>query len=342
MCNNKSILKILIPMLLITGFFIFSPQYIAFADDGGPPSTEIIEEETPIENEAESEVIKEEPSAEEPSSEKPVIEVKTNENSNIEPKSTTENEVKTETELQPNTTIKESTTPIENIKTESTNNSKALPKEIAEVNSFIKQNTTQNITSNIINVSTENDLKTTIANLTKDTKTIVKLLNDIIISGTQGLEIKNGELTILGENHTLKSYILLSGEAVLNLGSENYNKQLTIISNNQTNGIIDIKDSSILNIYDGITIGPSGPVGMAGGITAHNLSTINMYGGEITNCESISVSGGVYLDGTSVFNMYGGTIKNCIGVQGGAIGLSGGNPIGGSDISAVVLLPIIQ
>ena len=187
-----------------------------------------------------------------------------------------------------------------------------------------------------IEITNENELKNIVNQINQDDDTVtVTLKNDISLTNNQKLSINAGNLTILGENHILKACINLAQKAVLNLGKTGYASTLTIISSRNDNGVFDITGESELNIYDGVTIGPCSRIGTAGGIQAHETSTINMYGGTITECESMSVAGGVYLDGNSIFNMYGGTIQDCIGVQGGAVGLSGGKPIGASDVSSV-------
>lgn len=189
---------------------------------------------------------------------------------------------------------------------------------------------------NTVEITTEDDLKNVVneVNTNKNTKT-VKLKNDISVSNKQRIELSGGELTILGENNSLTACISVLKDAVLNLGKTGYTETLKLISNRNDSGIIDVTDTATVNIYEGVTIGPCTVVGMPGGISAHKESTVNMYGGTITDCVSYAVAGGIYLDGLSTFNMYDGTIQNCIGVQGGAVGLSGGSPFGHPDASAV-------
>ncbi|MBQ6494296.1 MAG: hypothetical protein IJI92_10580, partial [Erysipelotrichaceae bacterium] len=164
----------------------------------------------------------------------------------------------------------------------------------------------------------------------------IKLAADITYSGN--VTLNNGTLTILGEGHVLTGTTLLKKTAVMNLGEEGYSKTLQFKNNDNTNCIFDVGDSAVLNIYNGTTIGPHSSSGTSGGIQAHSQSTVNMYGGTITDCHStVSVSGGLYFDGNSVFNMHGGTITGCTGMQGGAIGLSGAAPIGGSGESSVTM-----
>lgn len=204
----------------------------------------------------------------------------------------------------------------------------------------INKNTGNKLTtsdSTEIEVATETEFKNIINKINQEASNIiVKLIQDIICSGSGSITLSKGNLTILGENHQLVSHFILKDSAILNLGTDDYTKNLTITSNNSTNCLIDTNGKSTLNIYDGVTLGPNKCGGTAGGIAAHGQSTINMYGGTITDCEStLTVAGGAYLDGNSTFNMYNGTIQNCTGLQGGAIGLSGATPIGGSNESSV-------
>lgn len=185
-------------------------------------------------------------------------------------------------------------------------------------------------------VSTAEEFNEVLAQLNADggSETVI-LAEDISLPGNSGIKLGKGELTILGEGHKLTATCIVTGSAILNFGKEGYGGTLQIVPGNGSNGVADITGSSVLNVYDGVTIGPASPYGMAGGIQAHVTSTVNMYGGTITDCSSQAVAGGVYLDGNAVFNMYGGSISNCSGMQGGGVGLSGGKPIGGSDVSNV-------
>lgn len=184
-----------------------------------------------------------------------------------------------------------------------------------------------------IEVATEEALLAVIGEVNSgvvgETRTVL-LTADVELSGKAYLRLNKGELTILGGGHTLTAAVLLSGTAVLNLGRDGDEEGLTVIPNRTDCGVFDLSNASMLNVYDGTVIGPATPIGTAGGVQAHNVSIFNMYGGTITGCKSSSVAGGVYLDGNAVFNMYGGTIKDCVGCEGGAVGLSGGSPIGGS------------
>lgn len=182
-----------------------------------------------------------------------------------------------------------------------------------------------------IEVATEEALLAVVDDLNANGGSATVLLTaDVARTGNAYLRLSKGELTILGGGHTLTAAVLLSGTAVLNLGKDGDEEGLTVIPNRTDCGVFDLSNASMLNVYDGTVIGPATPIGTAGGVQAHNVSIFNMYGGTITGCKSSSVAGGVYLDGNAVFNMYGGTIKDCVGCEGGAVGLSGGSPIGGS------------
>ena len=155
----------------------------------------------------------------------------------------------------------------------------------------------------------------------------VLLTADFAFSGTANYTLSNGELTILGGGHSLGTTIYVTGSAVLNLGSDGYDETLEIGSSRSDHGVIDVAGTAVLNIYDGVTVKGKYVIGSAGCIAAHDQATVNMYGGVMTGGSSASVSGGIYLDGNSVFNMYGGVITDCTGMQGGAVGLSGGRPL---------------
>ena len=159
------------------------------------------------------------------------------------------------------------------------------------------------------------------------------------VTMTSGVTLSHGTLTLLGGGHTLtmaRNSILLRGDAVLNLGSETDTTTLRITSTDTTNCISELNGNSVLNLYDGVTLGPSTGGGTAGGVQASGQTQINMYGGTITDCHSaLSVSGAVYLAENAVFTMYDGRIENCTGVQGGAVGISGAHPIGSLDGSLI-------
>ena len=155
----------------------------------------------------------------------------------------------------------------------------------------------------------------------------IRLTADVALTN-QNPQIKKGELTILGEGHTLTASLSVLENGKLNLGMDGYDKTLDIPPGRSDLCVVNTDGNGVLNIYDGVTIRDCTRAGQAGGITSFGNSVINMYGGTITNCNSHAVAGAIYLDGHSVFNMYDGTISNCEGPIGGAVGLSGGSPIG--------------
>ena len=183
----------------------------------------------------------------------------------------------------------------------------------------------------IIEVANEAELQAVVADLNANGgEKYVKLTQDIAFASNRKVELTKGNLTILGEDHKLTATFYVKNNAVLNLGMDGYSKTLTVSSSRSDYGIIGAMGSCTVNLYDGVTLGPCSRIGSAGGITAESLSVINMYGGTITGCQSHSVSGGVYITNNAVFNMHGGTIENCTGVVGGAVGMAGGSPLGGS------------
>ena len=187
----------------------------------------------------------------------------------------------------------------------------------------------------VIEVSDAAGFNAVIADLNANggSKTI-KLTADVALT-QQNPQIKKGELTILGEGHTLTVSISVLQDGKLNLGKDGYDKTLDMPPGKSDLCVVNTDGNGQLNIYDGVTIRDCTRAGQAGGITSFGNSVINMYGGTITNCASHAVAGGIYLDQHSVFNMYGGTISNCTGLIGGAVGLSGGSPIGPSTAGPV-------
>ncbi len=193
------------------------------------------------------------------------------------------------------------------------------------------------MSGDIVEISDSDQLNAVITELNTNggSKTIL-LTTDVSLPTNGRIILTKGALTVLGGGHTLTAAFSLQGDAVVNLGNSGYDGQLTLLSSRSDSGVFDVAGSSVLNIYDGTTIGPCSRIGTAGAVQAHQLTTVNMYGGTITGCSSASVAGGVYLDGNAVFNLMGGRIENCTGTQGGAVGLSGGSPLGGSAVSSVV------
>ena len=181
-----------------------------------------------------------------------------------------------------------------------------------------------------VTVAEAAELQALVAQLNESGGTVTAELEaDIAVSGNTTL--RQGSLTLLGGGHKLTGCFLLAGDAVLTLGGPDYEETLQVDSTQNSTGVFDLSGTSVLNLYDGVTIGPSTAGGMAGGIQAHGQTQINMYGGAIRDCHSaLSVAGAVYLDGNAVFTMYDGVIEDCTGVQGGAVGIAGAKPIAGS------------
>ena len=184
-------------------------------------------------------------------------------------------------------------------------------------------------------VSTEAELKAVVTELNNNGgEATVTLGQNIVLQNSLG--ISKGTLTILGEGNKITGQIYTTNTAVLNLGSEAYDKTLQIDSTDSTLCVLSTSGSSTLSIYDHVTIGPSTAAGQAGGIQARGTSNINMYGGKISDCHGLyALSGGVYIEENAVFTMYDGLIENCTGVIGGAVGIAGGIPIGSLDTGLV-------
>ena len=83
------------------------------------------------------------------------------------------------------------------------------------------------------------------------------------------LEISKGTLTVLGEGKTIHfshRALLVSGDAVLNLGSDGSREELTLTSDANTASVILIANKATLNMYDGVTIRDSISRGTAAGV----------------------------------------------------------------------------
>ena len=175
--------------------------------------------------------------------------------------------------------------------------------------------------------------------------TLLEALENVADNGTikllQNIELKCGvfniseskTVTILGEGHTIDlkdGSLSLGGSFVLNLGADDYENTLVIKSSDDTRCILGVGDNATLNMYDGVTLGPSRSGGQAAGVQLSDEATFNMYGGVIKDCENwVSVGGGVVVTDASTINMYDGLIENCSGYQGGAICLGPSRPLGG-------------
>ncbi len=161
----------------------------------------------------------------------------------------------------------------------------------------------------------------------------IKLLQNIELTCGVFNISKSKTVTILGEGHTIDlkdGSLSLGGSFVLNLGAYDYENTLVIKSSDDTRCILGVGDNATLNMYDGVTLGPSRSGGQAAGVQLSDEATFNMYGGVIKDCENwASVGGGVVVTDSSTFNMYDGLIENCSGYQGGAICLGPSRPLGG-------------
>ena len=180
--------------------------------------------------------------------------------------------------------------------------------------------------------------------------TLLEALEKVADNGTikllQNIELRCGDfnisesktVTILGEGHTidLKNGSLSLGDSfVLNLGADDYENTLVIKSSDDTRCILGVGDNATLNMYDGVTLGPSRSGGQAAGVQLSDEATFNMYGGVIKDCENwASVSGGVVVTDSSTFNFYNGKIENCTGSFGGAITLTPSYPSYSADEKA--------
>ena len=182
-------------------------------------------------------------------------------------------------------------------------------------------------------VSTENDLKDAIAaiNAGESGEYSITLAADIVVqgSGSTNPKLEKNSVTIYGENHTLymeKACIMVTGNATLNLGAEDYEKTLKIVDKAPETGNacepLVTANSATLNMYDGVTLSGRNGVDTTGGVQAENKGTFTMYGGEISDCRSDTAGGGVLAAEGSHFIMSGGTIKNCKNsLRGGGVSL---------------------
>lgn len=184
-------------------------------------------------------------------------------------------------------------------------------------------------------ITTEADLRSKVSAMADGDNVTVRLQNDVTINGD--LVVSTGTLTILGQGHTITfshHSLVLSGTAMLNLGTkegeEPLENELILTSIDDTNAVINMDGSAVLNMYHGVEIRDSRAGGQAGGVQVTDKATFNMYGGMIDNCMNhASVAGGVYIDCNGKFNMYDGIIQHCYGVRGGAVGLADAAPIFG-------------
>lgn len=87
------------------------------------------------------------------------------------------------------------------------------------------------------------------------------------------LKVSTGTLTILGQGHTITfshHSLVLSGTAILNLGTKEGEgkpeNKLILTSIDDTNAVINMDGSAVLNMYHGVEIRDSRAGGQAGGV----------------------------------------------------------------------------
>ena len=184
-------------------------------------------------------------------------------------------------------------------------------------------------------ITTEEELRAAVEAMKDGDNVTVRLQNDVTISGN--LIVSTGTLTILGQGNklTMKSgSMVISNGATVNLGTKEGEgkpeNELILTSKDDTNAVINMGGSAVLNMYHGVEIRDSRAGGQAGGVQLIGDKTVfNMYGGMIDNCVNwASVAGGVCIDDGALFNMHDGVIQNCSGWTGGAVSVSGGPAIG--------------
>ena len=188
-------------------------------------------------------------------------------------------------------------------------------------------------------ITTEEELRAAVSAMADGDNVTVRLKEDVTINGD--LKVSTGTLTILGQGHklTIKKVdqgcsMVISNGATVNLGTKEGEgkpeNKLILTSIDDTNAVINMDGSAVLNMYHGVEIRDSRAGGQAGGVQLIGDKTVfNMYGGVIDNCVNwASVAGGVCIDGGALFNMYDGVIQNCSGWTGGAVSVSGGPAIG--------------
>lgn len=189
-------------------------------------------------------------------------------------------------------------------------------------------------------ITTEAELRDAVSAMADGANVTVRLKEDVTINGD--LTVSTGTLTILGQGHTITfsgGSMVIAGPGIVNLGTKGGEgtpeNKLILTSKDDTSAVINMSGSAVLNMYHGVAIKDSRAGGQAGGVQLIGDKTVfNMYGGVIDNCVNwASVAGGVCIDGGGLFNMYDGVIQNCSGWQGGAVTVSGADPIFGGYIS---------
>ena len=182
--------------------------------------------------------------------------------------------------------------------------------------------------------------------------TLREALENVADNGTirllQNIELTCGDfnisesktVTILGEGHTIdlkNGSLSLGGSFVLNLGADDYENTLVIKSSDDTRCILGVGGNATLNMYDGVTLGPSRSGGQAAGVQLSGEAAFNMYGGTITDCSSVvsfGLPGAILITDSTTFNFYNGKIENCTGSFGGAITLTPSSPSYSADEKA--------
>lgn len=175
-------------------------------------------------------------------------------------------------------------------------------------------------------------------NAAADGEYVITLTDDIEISGDY--DFTKNTTTILGEGHTISGgfnqTLGVNGDAVLNLGSEDYTKELIIDGEKGPTGpLVSVANGGTFNLYDHVTLQNNDMFGAAAGVQIEGENSLfNMYGGVIDNCSngpSFYAGGVMVSDGT--FRMFDGVISNCSGGYGGGIcGYSGKIYISGGKI----------
>lgn len=202
-----------------------------------------------------------------------------------------------------------------------------------------------------INVSTEANLLAAITTINEaSTGEYVISLNDDITINTSLIFSSSAVKTILGNGHFIKcadsfnEAMIYLDAGLLNLGDGSDNTLYlkgpgsSHVSTDSGSLIHVIATSTntasmhpVMNIYAGTTIEDyytDNTIGSAIRIYTNErvktlCSEVNMYGGVIQNCGTLSGSnqfgGAVGVSDNGVFNMYGGVIRDCDAIYGGAV-----------------------
>ena len=188
----------------------------------------------------------------------------------------------------------------------------------------------------VYDVTAEAELRSAVGSLTDGGSVTVRLQNDVTIDSD--LKVSAGTLTIKGQGNTLlfrSGSMTLIGSATVNLGTKEGENDpenvLVLTSTAGTLSVVHMGGTSVLNMYNGVSVKDSSAGGQAGGVQLVDHAAFNMYGGVISNCVNwASLAGGVSVDGAAQFTMHDGIIQDCSGYWGGAVTVSAGPVIGGS------------